>query len=167
MATVSPENPWSYTLNLPNDPRSAWIARITLRGVLSSHELNELRDDAELLTSELVTNAYRYSDGAVELRIRELATPGIRISVWDTNPEVPEPFEQPVLRPVEPRRTDTTYGRGLLIVRRCADNWGSTSYGHRWYGPGFRGKWLWCELGAKRGAEGAGRAKVTPLVSGT
>ncbi|WP_116213305.1 ATP-binding protein [Streptomyces olivoreticuli] len=167
MATVSPENTWSYTLNLPNDPRSAWIARITLRGVLSSHELNELRDDAELLTSELVTNAYRYSDGPVELRIRELPEEGVRISVWDTNPDIPEPFGRPVIRPVAPRRAaETTYGRGLLIVRRCADNWGSHSIGEGWSGPGFRGKWLWCELGAKKPAGGARCRKVTPLVGG-
>ncbi|MBT2382443.1 ATP-binding protein [Streptomyces sp. ISL-11] len=148
MATVSPEKPWSYTLNLPHDPRSARIARITLRGVLSSHALHELVDEAELLTSELVTNAYRYSDGPAELHVRE--TPrGVRITVWDTNPDVPAPFgERPgaVVRAVE---AEATYGRGLLIVRVCADNWGSHAFGGPASGPGFRGKLLWCELGAK------------------
>ena len=148
MATVSPEKPWSYSLNLPRDPRSARIARITLRGVLISHELDELVDDAERLTSELVTNAYRYSDGPVEVRVRQ--TPwGVRIAVWDTNPDVPAPFAErpgagaPVAEP------ESTCGRGLLIVRVCADNWGSHAFGGPTAGPMFRGKLLWCELGRK------------------
>ncbi|MCD9143062.1 ATP-binding protein [Streptomyces albireticuli] len=149
MATVSPENTWSYTLNLPHDPHSARIARTTLRSVLVSHDRDELVDDALLLTSELVTNAYRYSDGPVELRVRHAWEAGIRITVWDTNPLVPAPFDTPPGSGGIDVPADGTYGRGLLIVRLCADNWGSQTFGGPASGAEFRGKLLWCEIGAK------------------
>ncbi|MEU8585150.1 ATP-binding protein [Streptomyces abikoensis] len=147
MATVSPENRWSYSLTLPHDPRSARIARLTLRGAVESHGMGELADVTELVTSELVTNAYLYSDGPTDVRIKYVADDRVRISVWDRNPEVPAPFERPVVQgkgripeidPEAPR------GRGLRIVRLCADNWGSWSAGASYLG--FQGKLLWCEV---------------------
>ena len=55
-STVSP--PWTYTLQLPQDPRAPGVARVTLRNVLRVHGMPELTEVAELLASELVTNAY-------------------------------------------------------------------------------------------------------------
>ncbi|MCC3778527.1 ATP-binding protein [Streptomyces sp. UNOB3_S3] len=147
MATVSPENRWSYSLTLPHDPRSARIARLTLRGAVESHGMGELADVTELVVSELVTNSYLYSDGPTEVRLKKVTDERVRISVWDGNPEVPSPFERPVILgkgripeidPEAPR------GRGLRIVRLCADNWGSWS-GDQDY-LGVRGKLLWCEV---------------------
>jgi anti-sigma regulatory factor (Ser/Thr protein kinase) len=149
MATVSPDNPWSYTLGMPGDDRSPGIARLVVRGVLARHGLGELADNATLLTSELVTNACRYSRGDVTLRVSELPAAGIRISVWDANPAVPAPFGLGANRPAPTRRAEATYGRGLAIVERCADNWGSRSLGPTWLSTAFHGKWLWCELGVK------------------
>ncbi|MBB5117912.1 hypothetical protein AF335_10140 [Streptomyces eurocidicus] len=149
MATVSPENPWSYTLNLPHDPHSARIARTTLRSVLACHDREELVDDAVLLTSELVTNAYRYSDGPVELRVRHAWEAGVRITVWDSNPVVPAAFATPPGAGKGVPDAGDTYGRGLVIVRLCADNWGAQTFGGPASGAGFRGKLLWCEIGAK------------------
>ncbi|MCC3771549.1 ATP-binding protein [Streptomyces sp. UNOC14_S4] len=146
MATVSPVDPWTYTLGLSRDPRSAGIARLAVRGILDQYGLGELIDRAALLTSELVTNACRYSDSDVTLRVGELHASGIRISVWDANPVVPEPFGFGSNRVAPARHPDATYGRGLAIVRECADNWGSQSLGRSCLAPSFRGKWLWCEL---------------------
>lgn len=150
MATVSPENPWSYSLNLPHDPRSPRVARLTLRGVLDSHGLRRLADVAELLVSELVTNSYLHSRGPAELRIKQVTGGALRVSVWDTNPEIPAPFDTPTRRrrsaPV-PCDTEATRGRGLLIVRMCADSWGSWSIGEAF--PGVTGKLLWCEVGRR------------------
>jgi hypothetical protein len=53
---VTPEF-WSHALHLPFDPRAARMARRTLRVVLAEHGMTDLIDPAELLTSELVTNA--------------------------------------------------------------------------------------------------------------
>ncbi|MFJ1993663.1 ATP-binding protein, partial [Streptomyces asiaticus] len=55
----------------------------------------ELTDTAELLTCELVTNAVRHSDGPAQLRIRHLCENRLRVSIWDTNPTIPAPFDAP------------------------------------------------------------------------
>ncbi|MFC4513728.1 ATP-binding protein [Streptomyces ehimensis] len=147
MATVSPENRWSYSLTLPNDPRSARVARITSRGAVETHGMGELADVTELVVSELVTNSYLYSDGPIEVRLKYVADDRLRIRVWDRNPEVPLAFERPVrcgkglIPEIDP---EASRGRDLRIVRLCADNWGSWS-GSATY-PGLQGKLLWCEV---------------------
>ncbi|MEN8654923.1 ATP-binding protein [Streptomyces sp. 21So2-11] len=91
MATVSP--PWTYALRLPHDPRAPGIARCTLRAVLRTHGVGAgLADTAELLASELVTNAHLHSGGPYTLRIRAAGPQGLRLSVWDTSPDIPSPF---------------------------------------------------------------------------
>src|SRR5207249_791784 len=72
MATVSPQEPWAYTLQLPHDPRAPRIARTTLRAILASHDLAHITDMAELLACELVTNAYLHSDGPSSMRLRNM-----------------------------------------------------------------------------------------------
>jgi len=74
MVTVSPPT-WAYALQLPHDPRAARAARIaraTVRAVLAGHGMDQLADPAELLVSELVTNAYRHAGSAATLRLRVL-----------------------------------------------------------------------------------------------
>ncbi|MFH8463825.1 ATP-binding protein [Streptomyces sp. NPDC017991] len=144
---------WVYALQLPHDPRAARIARVTLRAVLAGHGLTQLVDVAELLASELVTNAYRHSSGPAALRLRGLAGRGLRLSVWDTNPHIPPPFDRrsrpsrPAPAPVE-----DDGGRGLFLVCHYADAWGGYRLGDDLFGA--NGKLLWCELGESA----AGRA---------
>ncbi|MCP3819905.1 ATP-binding protein [Streptomyces sp. A3M-1-3] len=151
MNTVSPHAPWSYVLQLPHDPRAPRVARKTLRAVLGGHGMGELLDTAELLACELVTNAYRHSAGPAMLRLRHMDGGWLRISVWDSNPVIPAPFDKPpgALRPVPARGpADRDGGRGLLLVRLCADNWGGYPLGEDLFGRG--GKLLWFELGPGR-----------------
>ncbi|MFD7815870.1 ATP-binding protein [Streptomyces sp. NPDC059785] len=61
MVTVSPPYTRTYALHLPHDPRAPRVARMTLRAVLPAYGLTELLDTAELLASELTTNAYRHT----------------------------------------------------------------------------------------------------------
>ncbi|WP_392899781.1 ATP-binding protein [Streptomyces sp. LN699] len=152
--TVTPS--WAYTLRLPHDPRSAGIARSTLRAVLRSHGMDRLTDTAELLTSELVSNAYRHSRGPCALRVRAMAPERVRVGVWDTNPAIPAPFtEAPAPPGPDAEDADDTYtdtdtdtdttaedGRGLLLVRLCAERYGA----YRFDGA-HRGKLLWVECG--------------------
>ncbi|MFJ5225324.1 ATP-binding protein [Streptomyces sp. NPDC088400] len=140
MATVSP--PWAYTLQLPRDPRAPGVARSTLRHVLDAHRIKELADTAELLASELVTNAYQHSDGPYTLRIRAFGPYRLRVGVWDGNPEIPPPFNG-AAPPVPAESGGLTgglseSGRGLQLVRLCADDWGA-------YRLGGGGKLLWVE----------------------
>lgn len=129
MATVAP--PWAYTLQLPHDPHAPGIARKTLRAVLRSHGMSQLADTTELVTSELVTNAYRHSRGSYGLRLRAMDADRVRLAVWDSNPVIPAPFGSPPDGEAE-------CGRGLYLVRMCAVSWGA-------YVLGGGGKVLWAE----------------------
>ncbi len=82
----------------------------------------------ELLTSELVTNAVRYSDGPIGLSLRERPA-GLRVLVSDGSP-VP-----PIAR--HPAPTDLS-GRGMLIIDALASRWGVD--------PELDGKTVWFEL---------------------
>ncbi|MFJ8887976.1 ATP-binding protein [Streptomyces sp. NPDC102402] len=138
LATVTP--PWAYTLQLPQDPRGPGIARSTLRTVLRVHGMRDLIETAELLASELVTNAYRHSDGPYSLRLRGAGRNRVRVGVWDSSPEIPDPFGGGVVSEPE---TLAERGRGLQLVRECAESWGA--YPIRGALPGQGGKVLWVE----------------------
>jgi anti-sigma regulatory factor (Ser/Thr protein kinase) len=133
-----PENePWEYSLTIPNDPRAVPISRRTLRLVLTMYGLIRLADTAELLATELISNAVLHTKGLVILRVGWSA--GIlRIGAWDADPEPPEPP-----RPLD-QLTNAENGRGLALVRACADVWGWQPLSRN----GYRGKYVWCELAA-------------------
>ncbi|MEU7279506.1 ATP-binding protein [Streptomyces sp. NPDC045431] len=152
MDTVSPHAPWSYLLQIPHNPRAPRVARMTLRAVLAGHGMDELTDTAELLACELITNAYRHSDGPATLRLRHMEGGWLRISVWDTNPYIPAPFDRPPgMRQPALAPPDADSGRGLLLVHMYADNWGGYPLGDDLFGR--NGKLLWCELAPKAQAE--------------
>ncbi|MEU9207469.1 ATP-binding protein [Streptomyces sp. NPDC048415] len=149
MVTVSPPKSeasasCAYALQLPHDVCAPRIARVTLRAVLTRHGLTQLIDTAELLTSELVTNAYRHSTGPATLRLRALPGARLRVSVWDANPHIPPPFDRRP-GPLHPVPAEADGGRGLLLVCHYADAWGGYPLGDDLFGRG--GKLLWCALG--------------------
>ncbi|MEU1307966.1 ATP-binding protein [Streptomyces cinnamoneus] len=154
MATVSASQPWSYTLELPRDPRAPGIARTTLQAVLHSHRMSELAETATLLACELVTNAYLHTEGPCSLRMHGRDGDQLRVAVWDTSPVVPPPFGGGA-----PKRNGTgEAGRGLLLVRMCADSWGSRTYDKRRFG-----KTLWFELAHPRRAQAAKATYASPV----
>ena len=75
--------------------------------------------------------------GPAALRVRWSAGV-LRIGAWDADPEPPEP---PVLLE---QVADLEEGRGLALVRECADLWGWQPLAR----GGNRGKVVWCELTA-------------------
>ncbi|MGX1252665.1 anti-sigma regulatory factor (Ser/Thr protein kinase) [Streptomyces ambofaciens] len=119
-----PENePWEYSLYIPNDLRAVTVSRRTLRLVLTMHGLIRLVDVAELLATELVSNAVRHTKGPAALRIRWSPPGTLRIGAWDADPEPPEPparFE---------RVTEMEEGRGLALVRGLRGRVGVASAG--------------------------------------
>ncbi|MFI1965328.1 ATP-binding protein [Streptomyces pathocidini] len=143
MTSEPPQTPaWDYTLHIPHDPLAPRIARRTLRTILAAYEVHELTDTAELLTSELVTNAHRYARGPASVRIRRDGK-RLRVSVWDTDPALPNLTGGAAPDPDDER------GRGLGLIRSCADDWGGFTLGETPFG-GLGGKLLWFELGAAR-----------------
>ena len=129
--------PWEYSLHIPHDLRSVTVCRRTLRLILTLYGLIGLVDTAELLATELVSNAVRHTDGPAALRV-SWSPDTLRIGAWDANPEPPEPPRE--LTAI----TDLEEGRGLALVKACADLWGWQPLSRN----GSRGKLVWCELAA-------------------
>ncbi|MER6089445.1 ATP-binding protein [Streptomyces bluensis] len=129
--------PWECHLQLPNDPRAAHIARHTIRTALLGYSHTpEVTDKAELLTSELVSNAVKHSDGPVTVRLCSHPD-AVRIGVMDNHPELPDPL---------PCTTDQDFGRGLYLVETLADAWGRYPLTTHSRTPGW--KVVWFELSA-------------------
>jgi len=128
VATVSP--PWSYTLQLPHDPRAPGIARATLRSVLAAHDMAQLTVTAELLASELLTNAHLHTKGPYALRILSSEPDRLRVAVWDNDPRVPAGFERAGAPVGVPHRTRNTVEACTSYRRvrtrgayRCCGSW--------------------------------------------
>ncbi|WP_372450498.1 SpoIIE family protein phosphatase [Streptomyces tagetis] len=112
---------------LPREPRSVGRAREYARTQLQSWGLEPLVDTTELLVSELVTNALRYGEG--EIRLRLLLDRTLVCEVWDSG----------LVQPRRRRARDTDEGgRGLQLVGLLSAAWGSRRT------P--RGKTVWFEL---------------------
>ncbi|WP_406707643.1 ATP-binding protein, partial [Streptomyces griseiscabiei] len=88
MPADAPE-PWEYVLHIPHDPRAVTVSRRTLRLILTAHGLTTLLDPAELLATELITNAVLHTKGPAALRVR-WANSALWIGAWDADPEPPE-----------------------------------------------------------------------------
>lgn len=112
---------------LPRSPRSVGRARELARTQLLAWDLDDLVDTTELLVSELVTNALRYGEGEVRLRLLRDRT--LVCEVWDAG----------LVQPRRRRARDTDEGgRGLQLVGLLSAGWGSRRT------P--RGKTVWFEL---------------------
>ncbi|MGW2045172.1 ATP-binding protein [Streptomyces sp. NPDC001858] len=131
---------WEYSLYIPADPRAVTVCRRTLRLILTLHGLAGLVDTAELLASELMSNAVLHTKGPACLRLR-FRDGVLQIGAWDADPEPPDP----------PRRLeglgDAESGRGMALVRACSDLWHWQPLSRM----GHRGKLVWCELAEVRG----------------
>ncbi|GCB47582.1 ATP-binding protein [Streptomyces sp. NL15-2K] len=129
---------WEYTLYIPNDPLAVPICRRTLRLILTAYGLPHLTEAAELLATELVTNAVQHTKGPAAIKLRAEGAV-LRIGVWDADPTPPLPSRNSA--------PDAETGRGLSLVRDCADTWGWVQQRDVKNIVGT-GKYIWCELTA-------------------
>ncbi len=113
----------------PPEPLTAGRARRTVREALEASGATHLRDVAELVVSEVVTNAVVHAGTPITVRVA--AEPdAVRVEVEDGSLRMPSRREW----------ADTAgTGRGLRIVDEHADRWGSD----RTAG----GKVVWFEVG--------------------
>jgi anti-sigma regulatory factor (Ser/Thr protein kinase) len=107
-----------------------WLAAFLHRRRVSETQ----RQDAELVISELVTNALRHGLGDIVVRTSLADGDLLQVSVTDSGPELP------ALQPVDPGRVG---GVGLRIVDRLASEWGVAPF------PG--GKTVWAILATGSG----------------
>jgi anti-sigma regulatory factor (Ser/Thr protein kinase) len=119
-------------LEIAAQPSAVPPARLHTRRVLHGWGLAAVADTAELLVSELVTNAIRASASAGLAAIWLLlipAGPGVRIQVRDGSPALPaRQHGQP---------PDAEGGRGLLLAEALSDSAGV-------YRAAGGGKVVWC-----------------------
>jgi PAS domain S-box-containing protein len=120
--------PEAASLRLPRSPQSAASARRFVRAALPG-ATTSVRDTAELLVSELVTNAVLHADTEIEVRVR-VREGRVEVAVGDGRPDRS-------LVPQCPHHFFAT-GWGLAVVARLADRHGVHAEGDR--------KWVWFEL---------------------
>ncbi|GHH91838.1 ATP-binding protein [Streptomyces capillispiralis] len=116
------------------DLRAVPESRRALRELLRDWGSTERSEVAELLTSELVTNALVHTDHEAVLTAT-VGPGGLRVEVRD--------FVAGEPRPRVPC-ADGTHGRGLVLVESLADGWGIRKHGV--------GKSVWFELDADAAA---------------
>jgi anti-sigma regulatory factor (Ser/Thr protein kinase) len=102
-------------LTLPPELRSIRAARAFVAQRCAAARLtDDQRDDALLLTSELVTNAILHGRSEVCVEVQERGQL-LRVSVFDENSRHPQPVDE------DPDALD---GRGLALVEALARSWG-------------------------------------------
>jgi anti-sigma regulatory factor (Ser/Thr protein kinase) len=121
-------------LELVARPTAVSLGRRHVREAIRKWALDDLADDAELLASEMLTNAVQATSSLQSpdlLILRLLAnTERLVIEVYDHSPVDPAP-----------RRVDdeSESGRGFVVVEALADSWD-----YRRFHPGL--KVVWAEL---------------------
>ncbi|UFR01217.1 SpoIIE family protein phosphatase [Streptomyces sp. Go40/10] len=106
---------------LDPDPREVARARRLVRERLLDWGLPQAVETAELLVSEVVTNAVRHA-GSDRIGLRVVRTDALLFEVTDDEPALPAmlnagPYDDS--------------GRGLRVVSRLAGEWGASATGHR------------------------------------
>jgi anti-sigma regulatory factor (Ser/Thr protein kinase) len=127
-------------LNYTPNPRSVSLARRRAARLVTEWGHPEIAGETALLVSELGSNALLHGSLRGRLfRVRvALTASAVRIEVSDTRGErLPRP---------RAAADKDTFGRGLLLVGRIADRWGTT--------PRNPGKTVWAELDAHPPATG-------------
>ncbi|MEV8532468.1 SpoIIE family protein phosphatase [Streptomyces sp. NPDC051211] len=128
--------------DVPADPSAVGRVRNAASAQLSAWGLDEVAFTAELILSELITNAIRY--GGEPIRVRLLRDRVLTCEVSDSSSTAPH---------LRYAATTDEGGRGLFLVAQLAERWGTRYTG--------RGKVIWAELPLIPGAGG-----VVPIVPG-
>ncbi|GGR61994.1 hypothetical protein GCM10010236_13960 [Streptomyces eurythermus] len=122
---------------LCRESASVPAARHFVVDVLKDWGLVSVLDDAALVVTELVTNAFGHTETpSVRVVVRRVPSDAIRIIVIDERPEL-----WPALRSARPLGSG---GRGLALVEAVTTAWGCTRL------P--REKYVWADLKVAKGA---------------
>ena len=105
---------WAGAYSLPNSATSPALARTLIRQALAEAP-PEVTETAELLVSELVTNAILHARTSLFLHIQP-AQSGFRVTIQDGSADMPIPKQAPLTAPES--------GRGLFLVDALSTAWG-------------------------------------------
>ncbi|MYU20885.1 ATP-binding protein [Streptomyces sp. SID8352] len=125
--------------SLPRTAESVGAGRRVVRRVLREWALSGIADAAELVTSELLTNAVQHARrDSVRLTVTRLSDRCVRVAVVDLSPSRPQP---------RAARAGEESGRGLEIVEALS--------GGRWGVEMLReGKRVWAEVACEEAETG-------------
>jgi anti-sigma regulatory factor (Ser/Thr protein kinase) len=127
---------WPKTSRLALGPLSSAVpcARLHAKVILREWNLARLADEAELIVSELTTNALKASMSLTETQptvVDLLAShEWLIVQVWDALSATPD---------LQAHAPDAEAGRGLQIVSLLSDRWG-------FYRPHSGGKIVWAAI---------------------
>ena len=124
---IEPTNDTATHTFVP-DPTALRLLRRFVGDVLDGWGLSEQRDDAQLIASELGTNATRHAASPFRITLIRRSK-SITLSVRDASVDQPQPRN--------PGHIDSG-GRGLVLIAQVADAWGTTIEPD--------GKTIWAEL---------------------
>ncbi|TQK45290.1 anti-sigma regulatory factor (Ser/Thr protein kinase) [Streptomyces sp. SLBN-118] len=118
----APGQPLARQWAFDHDPASVRAAREFAKGTLADWGIADRCDDVRLCVSELATNAVVHGDGSATgfLLGISVADHLLRVEVHDTGPGLPQRREPD---------DDSDSGRGLLLVSKYADGWGTERTG--------------------------------------
>ncbi|GAA4016481.1 hypothetical protein GCM10022384_69410 [Streptomyces marokkonensis] len=121
--------------------RSVPEVRHFARAVLEDWKLPGLADTAEMVTSELASNAILHArHSAFRVTLRRLSDDRVQVEVVDRSATLPRKVDA---------GDDEDHGRGLAIVDALSQKWGAEPV---WWGT-QRGKRVWAELAAPEPVE--------------
>src|SRR5919112_4897579 len=115
MCAVTP----AAEVRLPTTAKAPGTARAFLRGAACTAHNARVLDEAELLVSELATNAVQHGTPPVRLRVECDGTQGLCVSVSDEDPASPTAMDA---------GPDDESGRGIRLVDVISDRWGVTHH---------------------------------------
>jgi anti-sigma regulatory factor (Ser/Thr protein kinase) len=121
-------SPGTALENFPAAASSVPEARHFVRSIAEEHGGSIVGEPAELLASELVTNAVRHGQKSVQVGVH-LDGRRLRVEVYDDAKDFPM---------MEQESLWSDHGRGLLLVAAISDHWGVE--------PVREGKRVWFEL---------------------
>ena len=115
MAPIRPAVLRPLRLSLAAGPAAAAEARGHVRAAIDDWDVPVDPSVAELLTSELVTNAIRHEPGETIKLFITCSCGHFRVYVHDTSRAFPMPVDAPA---------DAEAGRGLMLVASLSTDWG-------------------------------------------
>jgi anti-sigma regulatory factor (Ser/Thr protein kinase) len=119
-------------LALPSDAKAPRLARSFVRKTMCHPHQARVGDDAQLLVSELVTNALRHGAPPITVRLECEGGTALAVSVSDLSRSQPKPRDA---------ADGDENGRGLALVDFISDRWG-------YHAHPLDGKVVWFTLSA-------------------